>query len=198
MWTAPSLHERPPESSNDRSSGGGQFGSTQEWFVAVDRAAEAHDYVTGLPTHFAQDMDTYEEEDNCRVVPSIKSMKRLTIRFLTHLAMAFGDGGVWDSATIGLLNENPEGNLAIIRLWRMSASGERSDLLDLLREFAIAFKGIHGSACLKVARHYEDLEEILFRLYKAPGGRYPVAHYVPQGSGQNQRHDREDAWPRRR
>lgn len=138
--------------------------SPQEWLAAVKRAAYAHGYMTGVATNFAQDMESYDEEDNHRMVPSSKSMHRLTLRFLNRLSTTFGDGGAWHSPTIGLIREDPEGSIIIIRMWRMSAAGERSDLRDIGSWFASAFLGIHASRYAKA--HYEHLEHITFRLWK--------------------------------
>ncbi|KAL5443340.1 hypothetical protein PMIN07_008909 [Paraphaeosphaeria minitans] len=137
-----------------------------EWLARVWHDAKEFDYIAGNPTPLAQDMISYEEEDNQPAPKSAKALGRLKMRFLSYLALAFGDNGAWDAPTIGLLHEDTENSVATIRLARLSTKDECLELSDAARRFAQAFARIHDAHAQGYSTDSRDLEEVVFRLYQ--------------------------------
>ncbi|KAL5386604.1 hypothetical protein DPSP01_003972 [Paraphaeosphaeria sporulosa] len=111
-------------------------------------------------------MISYDEEDYRPAPKSAKALVRLKARFLSHLALAFGDRGASHAPTIGLLREDTENGVVTIRLTRLNATRECPDLSDTSRKFAQALASIHDAYANGDITHSKDLEEVVFRLYR--------------------------------
>lgn len=138
-----------------------------EWLARIYRDAKKHGYLTGTPTPLAQEMVSYDEDDNQPAPKSAKARFLLKTRFLNHLALAFGNHGAWVAPTIGLLREDTENNIVTIRLARSNAKGECPHLSDTTRKFAQAFTRTHAALSHGQAFQSNDLEEVVLRLYRS-------------------------------
>ncbi|KAF2443888.1 hypothetical protein P171DRAFT_474034 [Karstenula rhodostoma CBS 690.94] len=157
-------HQLP---SSSKISGNHRTESEEGWLRRICDDARKNSYMTGLPTFWAQEMWSYDEDDAHPAPKSAKALDRLKVRFLGHLALAFGERGVWNSPTIAMVREDFQNSTAIIRLSRMSGAGERSDLKDAGTKFAQAFTTIHESFAREHISEWKDLDEVVFRLYKS-------------------------------
>lgn len=158
------LHQKQSPPSNNRQQ---HNESDRQWLARVRHDATTHGYITGIPTNLAREVSSCDDdEDDDKPAPEgAKSLIRLKIRFLTNLALAFGDNGAWDAPTIGLLHEDTTINITTIRLARWKASGLCSELSATTKQFAQEFLKIHKAYSSGGMVDSEILKGIVLRLY---------------------------------